>query len=159
MIPMVVTIQERGPVKRGLKREHRRSAKVSWAESGEWFARNMTDKRFTHAHARQAGYTPRKRGYEMRKLKRFGHTRPLEFSGRSRLRSRTFRVAATSNGVRLRYPRLRAFNFRNPNSAVDMRAEWEKLLPDELERVGERYELTYDREFNSNKDSATETIQ
>lgn len=151
MIPMTVKIRERGPVRRGLKREHRRSAKVAWSESGIWFARTYSDNRFTHSHARRAQYTPRKRGYEVRKLKRVGHTRPLEFSGRSRLRSRTFRVAATSNGSKVRYPLLRVFNLKHKNSQIDMRAEWERLLPDELERVGEKYERVYEQEFGANE--------
>lgn len=157
-IPTVIRIRERGPVRRGLKKAHRQAAKVAWYETGVWFARMNTDKRFTHAHATRANYTKRKRAYEARKLKRYGHTRPLEYSGRARLASRSVRVTSTQHAGRVRYPGLRVFNLKHPNSDVNMREEFLRILPEESVRAGEKYDRVYTQEFGAEQTLFSETI-
>lgn len=105
-----------------------------------WHAK-FSDKHFTNAGATEYRYTPRsgergskrkfKGSYSARKLKKFGHTRPLEFSGESRRRVRASqKIKATSKGGRciLSAP---ALNFRNPKSPINMREEVTRVSPRE----------------------------
>ncbi len=73
-----------------------RSQKEAWRDVAWEFHTNYRDKRFTPEHAIAAGYTRRKgeliprdtkafrQSYTGRKLRMFGHTNPLQFSGDTR---------------------------------------------------------------------------
>jgi hypothetical protein len=112
-----------------------------------WHAK-YRDKHFTNAGATEYGYTPRKgeRGsgrrfkgsYTAYKLKKMGHTRPLEFSGRSRALAARENVTSTSKGGRARI-NAPALNFRNRFSQINMR--------DEMTRVSDAERSALTREF------------
>ncbi|WP_160149732.1 hypothetical protein [Roseiconus lacunae] len=111
----------------------------------------MRLKRFTHQHARDAGYAPR-RGAEMegekgfsqtytgKKLRRHGHTLPLVYSGETKAATEHVRVdvvsaVVTGEGeagtVRLEYPKAIGFRRRPTGSDVNMLEEFTKLLATE----------------------------
>lgn len=74
-----------------------------------------------------------KQSYTGKKLSNpyIGHSRPLEYTGQSRelaMASKT--IYATKNGVKV-VINAPAFNYRNPYSEVDMRAEMTRVLPEE----------------------------
>jgi len=115
------------------KREFNVMLRETFRVIGQKWHREMRPKHFTHAGAREYGYSPRKgeagnrnrkgfaSSYTGRKLRLVGHTRPLEFTGEARRLSRIQDIRVTSKRVRIILPRK--FNFRNPHSRVDMRKE------------------------------------
>lgn len=145
----------------GGKSEMRKSLARSWAVAGRFFHANLRDRRFTLEHAKKAGYAPRKgqqqgigtkaffRSYTGRKLKRFGHMRPLEWSGETRKAVRMANISSTSNGARVAYAGARAFNFRNPNSdpTMNLNLEFRKVLPEEGILLAKEIESTINTQW------------
>lgn len=134
--------------------------KAGWARAGRYFHDNLRDVRFTEEHARKAGYAPRSgsqfaigskefwRSYLGRKLKKFGHMRPLEFSGQTRAAVRSYaNISSTSKGGRVAYPGARAFNYRNPFSVptMNLNLEFRGILQEETEPLADQV----DREFET----------
>lgn len=111
----------------------------------------MRDKRFTHAHARAAGYTPRSRKYERRKLKKHGHTYPLQFTGRTRREVRSARISTTSNGAKVAYAGARALNFRNPKSQVNAAIEFTTITQAEATTLAETFDRSLDRQLSADQ--------
>lgn len=153
---LAISVRDRGPVPRGMKRAFNAASKLAWHDVGVYFHEHLREKRFTEEHARAVGYTRRRgellpRGtkafrnsYTGRKLQRFGHTRPLELTGDTRRAMRTATLAATGNGVKVRYPGAQAFNFRNPKSQVRMNEEFRRLTHEETMLLGDVYDRRLD---------------
>lgn len=153
----------------GYKKEMRASLKESWANAGKFFHLNMRDKRFTKEHAMKAGYALRKgeesgigtkaffRSYTGRKLKKFGHTRPLEFSGRTRAAVRAANISSTSNGGKVAYAGANTFNYHNPFSKPELRPnlEFRRIIPEEAEQLAKQFnsEINSNWVFNNNRRS------
>ncbi len=151
----------------GEKKQIRASLKESWYEAGKFFHFNLRDNRFSKEHAKKAGYTPRKgeasagvaafwgnikafsKSYTGRKLSKFGHTRPLEFSGTTRRLVRTASISSTSNGARVTYAGARAFNYKNPlsNPSMNLNLEFRTILPDEAILIAKEIESTIDSKW------------
>lgn len=77
--------------------------------------------------------------YTGRKLRRFGHERPLVFTGRAMMESQFRDIRADSKKGKAVLSRR--FNLRNPNSEINMREEVTRVLPREamaLRRAGAR---------------------
>ena len=103
-----VKIIERGATPRKLKKAMSAAQKAQWAETGKRFHVAMREARFTDAHAREAHYIKRKgenlaqgsqayrRSYTGRKAARFGHTRPLEYTGEARRLARSANISSTA---------------------------------------------------------------
>jgi len=165
-----ITIKERGPTPRGMKRAYNNHSKAAWQSTGMLFHREMRDKRFTRAHGREAGYQKRQgeepgltraeffRSYTGRKLRKHSHMRPLEFSGETRRAIRTASISATSKGSRVRYPGARKFNFRRTSAAPKMADEFRKLLPDEIQKLAAHYDETLDDKLNSDNTTSTKQV-
>jgi hypothetical protein len=163
---MELALHRSGPVPSLLARElnncHRDA--MSWA--GTFWHQNFREKHFTNAASREYGYHPRegeggrpgehgfRRTYTGRKLNKFNHTRPLEWSGESRKRTRTPRIVATATKgeakvrVVMNAPGL---NRRYSGSPIDMRKELTTVSPPEGEQIrnvtsrflGKRYQISY----------------
>ena len=94
--------------------------KQGMSEAGKLWHVDIRPKHFTNRGATEYGYRPRQgeRGsggkfnssYTARKLRKFGHTRPLEYTGETKRMSRIVRVVNTSKSVKLRYS-LRKLDF------------------------------------------------
>jgi hypothetical protein len=144
-----VDIRDRGATPRGMRKMLTGALKESWLETGAEFHAENSDKRFTHAHAAEAGYAPRSKNYERRKLKKYGHTYPLEYSGTARRLSRSADITSTSKGVTIRYRGLRVFNFKNPKSRADMQKEFTTVLPKEVNESARVFDQKLDQKLNS----------
>lgn len=132
------------------------SKKEAWYQNALYFHQHMRDDRFTEAHAKEAGYAARKgeqmaqgtkafrASYTGRKLKRFGHTRPLEYSGESRRNVRMASISSTSKGGKASYRGAAKFNFRHPKSKIRMNEEFTRLTQTEAEILG----YVYDGDLN-----------
>ncbi|MEO1527994.1 MAG: hypothetical protein AAFX06_21390 [Planctomycetota bacterium] len=124
--------RHRGTIPRRMKSAHNKAVKAGLFDTVEYFHFQLRDRRFTKAHASAAGYWIRKPGYMKQKRRRWGHDRPLEFSGETRDRvGRQYRLTSTSKRGRATYPGGRGFNRRHPSSPIDMREEFERTLPEE----------------------------
>ena len=149
MIPVKYEVKDRGPTVRGMRRVINNLTKESWFQTGVQFHARFTDLRFTHAHATQAGYAPRSKSYERQKFKKYGHTYPLEYTGRTRRLVRTANVASTSKGVDIRYPGARVFNFRNPKMKANMVVEFTTVLQSEANEMAKFFDDDLDKRLNS----------
>jgi hypothetical protein len=152
-----VQVKERGPVPRRLKAHYTQVSRESWRETGIAFHTTYRPRRFTTAHARAAGYAPRAgenlpygskaywASYIGRKKRRFGHVRPLEWSGESRRAVQTANLVVTSNQVKVKYRGARVFNFRGLNE------EFTRLLPAEAVQLGRVYDRNLTKRFGKGK--------
>jgi len=157
-----IVVKERGATPRNLRKAYTAGSKTSWATAGKWYHANRRDLRFTTSHARKAGYAPRRgeepglsqrefwSSYTGIKQRKWGHRRPLEFSGETRRLVRAVSVSSTSKSVRLGYAGARKFNFRNPHSQVQMADEFRRLTPDEPALIGKQYDIALDAELRKN---------
>ena len=124
-------------------------------------------KHFTNAASREYAYTPRKGepgsgrawkgSYTAKKLKKVGHTRPLEYSGESKHRTSSATIKATSKGGRcvLNVP---ALNFKHPKSSVLAREELVRISPAENVKLAQVYEGIVADIFNGISESESKTI-
>lgn len=131
---LLIQTQHRGAVPRKLKRVTRQATAAGLREATEYFHDELRDRRFTRSHASAAGYQTRGRAYTRRKQKIHKHKRPLEFTGKTRDRIEQpggYRFVSTSKSARVTYAGARRFNLRNPHSAIRMREEFERILPEE----------------------------
>lgn len=149
MIPIQYAVKDRGPTPRGMRKIMNAASKESWFDTAVYFHATMSDRRFTQAHASAAGYKPRSRAYVRRKLKTFGHTYPLEFTGETRRLVRIANITSTSKGASARYAGARKFNFRNPKSQINMVEEFTRVLPSEAQELTEVFDRGLDRRLNS----------
>jgi len=120
-------IRERGPVPAA---DWRPGMKEAWGKTGRFWHRQMREKHFAEGAKIEYGYLRRSPRYEERKRKKFGHARPLEFTGESRALTRIRVVTSTSKGVKVRMNAARGLRRRNPKSQINM--------VDELTRISAR---------------------
>lgn len=161
MITKQKAIQIHGePVGRSLRKAYTAASKPSWEDTGREFHKNYRLDRFTHRHATEANYGERKKKYTMQKLRKYGHTRPLEKSGEAKKLSASARIVARGGsgaskevivsvghlthvtnvedrgGVRVVYASLRKLNFRHPMSDINMADEFRRITDRESLSLG-----------------------
>lgn len=122
-------------------RDSLRALGVHWHEK-------MRPKHFTKAGAREYGYEKRKgegstgrgfwKSYTGRKQKKFGHQRPLEWSGESKQRTEHREITATAKRVRV-YLRAPAFNFQNRHSNIKMAEEMRTISGPEQRQLSQMF--------------------
>ena len=105
----------------------------SWTDVGRLWHNDLRPKHFTHQGAREYGYAPRSgaRGsgrrfagsYTQRKLKKFGHTKPLVYTGEGEALTRVRVISSNVKRVQVKMTAARKFNFRNPFSNIKMAEE------------------------------------
>jgi len=145
-----IALHKSGPVPSVLKRELNNCHRDAMAWAGRFWDQEYREGHFANAATRKYDYAPRqgepgrtvrnfKRSYTGKKLRLHGHTRPLEFSGESRRRTRNPRIVATAKKgeakvrVVMNSPGL---NRRYAGSSIDMRAELTRVIPVEGEAIG-----------------------
>jgi hypothetical protein len=146
---MITHIEVKSNVARALRTIHSRATKESFESTGTEFHTKLRDRRFTNAHASAAGYEPRKgekgsglsfaRSYTGRKLKKFGHTRPLEFTGETRRAVTLATIRSSSKGVKVAYPGARKFNYRSATSNIRMADEFRRVIPSEVTLLADHF--------------------
>jgi len=167
-----IKIKERGPVPRTMRKVYTKARKEGWTSTGKLFHEEMRDKRFTKEHARTARYRKRsgeefesnkeskafRQSYTGQKYRKFGHTRPLEYTGETRRLVRTANISSTSKGGRVKYPGARKLNFRNPHSSIQMSKEFRKLTGAEKRTLAKQYDKVIDREMNADKTTTERSL-
>lgn len=159
-----IVVKERGATPRGLKRAYNNASKNAWAQAGLYFHVTYRPRRFTEAHGKEAGYKPRDgeslpfgsvdfwKSYTGKKWKKYHHRHPLEYSGATKSAANVATIASTSKGARVKYPRVRVFNFR-----PYMQEEFRRILPAEARHIGRIYDRNLDRLLAA--DTTVETRQ
>lgn len=153
-----IVIKTDGPTPGVLAKERRRIQKASFFKIGTHWHRAYLPLHFKNAAmTRYPGvYQPRQgqrgnehpkgfnRSYTGRKLRRFGHTLPLVYTGESRRLANIRDVRATSNGSRV-VIHARKFNFKNPHSRINMREEITVINAAEENDLGGVFDGTFQR--------------
>lgn len=160
-------IKYRGAVPKIAVRKRNEVYKLAYRETMEYWHAHFRLKHFTHAGAREYGYTPRKGeagsnrkfagSYTQRKLRKYGHTRPLEFTGESKARSANANITATSRGARCRMnlPRL---NWKHPKSLIAPRDEMTRISPAERQFLQTYFEQRVQAGFAAITTTETVTV-
>ncbi|QDV87405.1 hypothetical protein [Planctomycetes bacterium TBK1r] len=133
------------------------AATKAYQETGDVFHRDHKDDRFTETHAKKAGFLPRsgsaldrlskdfRKSYTGRKLRLKGHTRPLEFTGKTRRSTESHRIDAVSSiltdgdgkgEVQVSYPQAKGFNRKSRHTDIDMRDEFQRVTAAEQQQLG-----------------------
>jgi hypothetical protein len=158
-----ITIKERGPTPRGLRKAFNAASKSSWSATGLYFHERYRPNRFTVAHGKEAGYRPRQgdnlpygskefwRSYVGRKLRKYNTRAPLVFTGRTKRLTQMARISATSNAASVRYSGANTLNFH-----PDLAAEFRKIIPKEARQLGRIYDSGLTRKL---KEDQTETVR
>lgn len=136
---LLIKLEKKGPVKLP-RREINRQARETYRSMGERWHEKFLREHFLNSATRRYGYTLREgergggkdflRSYSGRKLRKYGHTRPLVKSGLSEKLAKIRDVRATSKGARV-VIHARQLNRRNPHSDVNMREEVTAVIPSE----------------------------
>jgi hypothetical protein len=145
----------------------------AWSEAGEDLHARFLEKKFSREGAAEYGYTPRSgesgrttknfwTSYTGRKLRRYGHTRPLELTGELRSLVRLHRVEAVSTSdhstVRIFLPAAQKANLQNPHSPIDMAGELRDVSERDLEQACAVVDRKLDQLLRSGGESETVTI-
>lgn len=147
------------------KRQFQRLKRVTFAAMGrDWHTSYLrlhfqedAFSRYGYIRRKGMGRGPGSKGfgstYTGKKLKQFGHSRPLVFSGEGEMLSRWPDIRTTANESRVVLPRK--FNFRNPKSQIDMRAELTRVLQPEADEIAQVGATALGRELDATINAQT----
>jgi hypothetical protein len=147
-----ITLTKNGPVPSLLKRELNNCHRDAMAWAGRYWDQQFRELHFSNAATRRYGYAPRQgetgrparrfeKSYTGKKLRLHGHTRPLEWSGESRRRTRNPRVVATAKKGEAKVRVIMnspGFNRRYAGSSINMRDELTRVIPSEGQAIGQQ---------------------
>lgn len=105
-----------------------------------------------------------RRTYTGQKLRKFGHTRPLVFTGTSERLTEIEDVRATATGGQFGSAKAtvvmhaRALNFRPYAHSPDMRKELTTVIPEELEEIGQAVQIFLERRYQFHRMTQVTTL-
>ncbi len=123
---------------------------------------HFREKHFTQAGAAEYGYTPRTKGYMIRKARVMHHQNPLEFSGRSRALSaiRDVRPTATKGEGKVRVVlHTPALNFIPKGGRINLRDEMTRVSGREVVDIAKVASDSETREMRNVNETTTTVIQ
>ncbi len=150
------------------KREMNRLSAETWLDVGRRIHRWHVPKHFTKEGAREYRFAPRKgeagnphpkgflASYTGRKLRKFGHTLPLVWTGLSRTLSLRMNLRYTAKGVAVILSS--GFNRRNPRSKIDMRAEMTAVSATDAKEVERTFRDLLEERFKKLNVSETRIV-
>lgn len=155
----VEAIKWTGLTPKGLKRGqfNKEVLKPAYQDLGEYFHAKMLPKRFTIAGGRMLNYDYRSgerpgtsykafwKSYTGRKVRKFGHRKPLVWSGETERDATRIRdIRTTSRGVKI-VLHARKLNFRNKYSSIFMNEEVRRVSPQEYTELKREFERAVQR--------------
>jgi hypothetical protein len=164
-----IKIRERGSTPGITKREWGRVKKTTFGMLGRWWHRMLRPKHFTQRGAMEYRYVPRKgqrqapgtkgfrRSYTGTKLRRFGHTLPLVWSGASKRKSRAGRILATSKDVRVSM-NVPTLNLKPKGGRINLRREMTVMSRAERMRVGRIADTAIQKQLKAIRTTRVRTI-
>lgn len=132
--------------------------KPSWEATGKYFHSRMLPERFTEKGARLLNYPPRSRAYNERKRKKFGHTRPLVFTGEAEALAKIQDVRATSKGVRIINHARKLQNLINLKRRARMADEVRRIAPSERDELVRVLNREVDKRLKAYKRQSTSRV-
>ncbi|HUT62111.1 MAG TPA: hypothetical protein VNA25_30095 [Phycisphaerae bacterium] len=139
------------------------------ADGAQLWVDKFIPKHFQKSATRRYGYKPRKgmefaRGtkefwdsYSGQKLKYKHHLIPLVFSGKTRELAKDSKVKPIAKRAEVRTP-ARGLNRKHPKSEINMREEFQTILPVEHVEMAARMELRFQREIDTLRTRRTRPI-
>jgi hypothetical protein len=134
-----IVIHKRGPTPKLLARELNSVNRETARLMGDYWHQRFFPKHFTHRGATEYGYKKRNEFYEAKKLKKFGHTYPLVFSGEGKEQASHPRIVATAKRGEARVRVIMnapVFNFRSSPNAPNMAEELRTISEPEANELG-----------------------
>jgi len=153
-----ITIKDRGCVPRRLSKTYTAGSKKAWFETIKAFHQHLRDARFTEEHARVARYAKRTKAYLKEKQQKFGHQRPLEYSGETRRAVRSVKITGKTSYGTAAYAGARKLNFRRGPNAPNMAKEFRHITADEKKKLAAAYDVSLNRELNADQTTSTRTL-
>jgi uncharacterized membrane protein len=102
----------------------RQFAKASWDACGEFWHEKILPGHFEVSASRKYHYKRRNKKYEQKKERKWGHRKPLVWSGKMEATlTRSAQISATSKGVRVKLPNVKyiyAYDAGEPNKAEEV---------------------------------------
>lgn len=118
-----------------LQKEFRPILKGELRQVGLMWHREMMPEHFKVGAERKYDYEKRSKSHIMRKIRRFGHRRPLEYTGKSkRMAKREARLTGTSKRVRVRL-RVPKYFYQRRGKAPDKAKELTSLTQREADML------------------------
>ncbi len=168
------TVKYSGGVPGAIKRHLNEIKRDSFTYAGEEWHDQSAPQHFTNAGAQLYGYAKRQgeqagtsggkfwNSYTGRKKKKFGHTRPLVWSGQSETLARIRDVRATSTSKKTNCKIMchaKALNFPAPGGGGSMlQEEYGVVIAAERQKMGSTIDRRMDRYFGGITDTKTEKI-
>jgi hypothetical protein len=128
-------------------RQFERITKVALSAMGREWHRSYLKGHFDVSAMMRYGYVRRRPRYTKHKKKNTGQDAPLVFSGEGLRLAQILLMNVNSKRAVVVLPRK--FNFKNPKSRVDMRAELTKVLPAEADEIAQVGATATGRELDS----------
>jgi hypothetical protein len=143
----------------------------AWEQVGRKWHLEMRPKHFTKQGALEYYYEPRQgeqtgtsgkrfwSSYTGRKLKKFGHTLPLVWSGETRAASGTAKITATSRGVRIAYAGMPPIHMYKPKTRRrSVQDDFLYVSPAEITELNRHFQIVLARALRSYNRSSTRRI-
>lgn len=161
-MPMEIKIFQRGATPDLIPRALKHLTRTALKAGAELWVKKFIPKHFQRSAIRRYEYTPRKgekfargtrefwdsySGSKLNKKTGPGHLIPLVHSGKTKasaLRSKVKLIAVRAQVV----TRAPALNFRPRNSTINMREEFQTLLPQEHEEIAREMERAFQSELD-----------
>ncbi len=124
-------INEIGPTPGVSKRNMNKILKGVWTVGVQWWHAKIRPKHFTQAGADEYRYRDPSIKYQLRKLRKFGHERPMVFTGRGEKMAATGRITANKNRGRVIMD-APVFNFKPLGYDKPLREQLLRISPDDL---------------------------
>lgn len=130
-------------------RKFRRMQKLAWKAMGDYWHEKIRPLHFTVAGAKKYRYKRRTLKYRKAKLAKFGHNKPLVWSGESRRLTANRNVTSTSRGMRVKMGQAKALNFRRRRKftgvTINMRDELLRTRADERRQMAKVFTRRIER--------------
>ena len=165
-----IKIKERNvPNMKGGRGMLNRSKKAGYLAMGKYWHAIIRPQHFTAAARARYQYDPRKgdpsrpdpygfrKSYQGQKLKKHGHTRPLEKSGESQAQTRAATVTGSSRHVRIRMA-AGWFGYARRNHDIDLADELTRIDHRDADRLGRVFLRTLDHALDREVQQATTTV-
>jgi hypothetical protein len=170
---MQITVRKRGMTPKVAKRVLNDIHRAGMRQLGEKWHTEYRPLHFRNLASTRYNYTPRQgergrtvanfnRSYTGRKLAKFGHTRPLVYTGESERASQTPTIEAVAKRGSARVAvRMRAYklNYRYAGSPIDMRAELQTVIPAESQALADGLRDFLARNYRAVGDQSTTVIK
>jgi hypothetical protein len=147
----------------------RGATKPAYEKAGIFWHREHRPKHFTTKGGSEYNYQARqgergsgkafKRSYTARKLRKYGHTRPMVWSGQSEAFSRIRDVRSTSKGVRvvMALPR-HFFQFRKDLNQPNLAEELSRVSEAEQEQIAKVLDAEIQQQLDASTESSEERV-